>query len=194
VDRTNRMHKYGRIIAAGADYRLNVGKDKKIALVHNGREEKGIDKVVVCGGRKNYDKTGREGGIKFPDTAILGSAEDPSLQSMDVEVGFFPKNPEGKVLPFIMATSAWMPLAALTGSNSLYGAKGTLAAYKDSAKVSLGRSAESGAIAGALINIKLNDDTNKLNFAPLSDDGSEPDLDSEEFETLVNNSDFRVSK
>jgi hypothetical protein len=185
VDRTNRMHKYGRIIAAGADYRLNVGKDKKIVLTHKDGEEKGIDKVVICGGRKNYDKTGRDGGIKFPQTATLGSAEDPSLQSMEVEVGFFPKSPEGPVLPFIMATSAWMPLAALTGSNSLYGAKGTLAAYKDSAKVSLGRSAESGAVAGALINIKLNDDTAKLNLSRLPGDESESDLDSDEFDELV---------
>ena len=176
VDRTNRMRKYDRIIAAGADYRLPLGEDKKIVLTHKGGEIRGIDKIVICGGRKNYDKAGRDGGIKFPDTKTVGSDKDPSLQSMDVEVGYFPKNPEGEVLPFIMATSAWMPLAALTGSD-LYGAKGALAAYKDSAKVSLGRAAESGTVAGALINISRNDDVVGVEFSHHNDEKTLSDIE-----------------
>jgi hypothetical protein len=196
VDRTDLMRERGRIIAAGTDYRLSVGKDKKIVLKHQDGEVKGLDKIVICGGRENYDRTGRGGGIKFPDTKTLGSKEDPSLQSMDVEAGYFPNTPDGKVLPFIIATPAWMPLAALTGSNSLFGAKGALAAYASSAKASLGRAAESGGVLGALINFKLNDETSKLTAAREPGDEREPDIreiDSDEFESLVEEADFKLS-
>lgn len=179
VERFKREREIGNLYAVGNDYTLVPRADGKFMLEYNGKQDGPFDAALNATGRSNYGLNASS--IQMPkETKTVGSATDPSLQSYDVEPGFWLTNSKGGIHPLVVLTPALIQREVMMGSKSLHGAPGAVAAFGVSAKISGQRTKEAGEVLGQIL---FPDARDALDSFPIGGDlgprGDDEDLDSD---------------
>lgn len=140
----------GRLYAVGNDYKFVTGKDGTFMLQFDRKQRGPFDAALNATGRNNYGVDASS--VAMPnDTHKVGSATDKSLQSYDVDPGFWLANSKGGIHPLVVLTPALIQREVMMGSRSIEGAPGAVAAFGVSAKVSGLRTNEAGEIFARMV-------------------------------------------